>query len=503
MRVDLKTEQNSFVLRQVALLLESENNRLHARIARLVEELARMKGGDPGSIQRELESLRELLERRDQALFGDSSEKRPRTGPPPSDGRPSQKGHGPTPQLSLPVEEVIHSLDARDLVCPKWGREEPSEIAGQYETSEEVTVVERHFVIRKHLQKKYRCRCNAHIETAPGPQKLQPGARYSVDFAIEVAADKYLDHAPLERQVRIMARQGLVVTSQTLWDQTQALAGLLTPTYEAIIGKVLESPVIGADETYWRLMGRKVETENKRWWAWCIRGPNGVAFRILDSRSKKAASEILQGYSGTVMTDGYGVYAALAKKESTFVLANCWSHVRRKFWEIRENDPKPCQEILDLIGELFAVEKLVAADAPESVRLELLADLRQRLSRPLVQRIGNWAAEQNPLPKSGLGRAIDYMKRLWPGLIKFLDAPRIPLHNNGTESALRGPVVGRKNFYGARSRRGTEVAAIFYTLFETAKALHIEPKAYLRAIVRNALANPGALTLPANFTPTA
>ena len=84
-------------------------------------------------------------------------------------------------------------------------------------------------------------------------------------------------------------------------------------------------------------------------------------------------------------------------------------------------------------------------------------------------------------------------------MIKFLDDPRIPLHNNGTESALRGPVVGRKNFYGARSKRGTEVAAIFYTIFETAKVLRIDPKAYLRAIVRNALANPGAVTLPADL----
>ena len=84
-------------------------------------------------------------------------------------------------------------------------------------------------------------------------------------------------------------------------------------------------------------------------------------------------------------------------------------------------------------------------------------------------------------------------------MIKFLDDPRIPLHNNGTESALRGPVVGRKNFYGARSKRGTEVAAIFYTIFETAKALGIDAKAYLRTIVRNALASPDAVTLPGEF----
>jgi transposase len=221
--------------------------------------------GDEVDDSVEVANLRELLARRDQALFGDSTEKRPQTNT-STNGRPPQKGHGPTPQVSLPIQDVIYGFEAKDLACPQCGLE-ASEIPGVYETSEEITVVERQFVIHKHLQKKYRCRCNAYIATAPGPQKLQPGSRYSVDFAIEVATGKYLDHAPLERQVRIMARQGLVVTSQTLWDQTQVLAHHLSPTYEAIIRKILESPVIGADETYWRLMGRKVETENKRWWA--------------------------------------------------------------------------------------------------------------------------------------------------------------------------------------------------------------------------------------------
>ncbi|MFL5358823.1 transposase [Archangium sp.] len=62
------------------------------------------------------------------------------------------------------------------------------------------------------------------METALGPPKLQPGGRYSVDFAVEVAVAKYLDHMPLEWQVRIMQREGLVVDSQTLWDQIDALA---------------------------------------------------------------------------------------------------------------------------------------------------------------------------------------------------------------------------------------------------------------------------------------
>jgi transposase len=47
-----------------------------------------------------------------------------------------------------------------------------------------------------------------------------------------------------------------------------------------------------------------------------------------------------------------------------------------------------------------------------------------------------------------------------------------------------GLVVGRKNHYGSRSRRGTEVASIFYSLLETAKLHHVDPARYLREAIR-------------------
>ncbi len=62
----------------------------------------------------------------------------------------------------------------------------------------------------------------------------------------------------------------------------------------------------------------------------------------------------------------------------------------------------------------------------------------------------------------------------------FVNNALVPLDNNGTERAIRGPVVGRKNHYGSKSKRGTEVAAIFYTLGETAKLHDVDPARYLR-----------------------
>ncbi|MDP9120691.1 MAG: IS66 family transposase [Acidobacteriota bacterium] len=492
--IRIESEQNVEVLRQVALLLDREVHTLHNRIEKLITEIVRLRGGDASALQLELEQLQELLARREQELFGNSSEKRPRprSEEPPVES-PPQRGHGPRPQPSLPLFTQLHELPEEKRECPGCGGC-LTEMNGQFEESEEITVVERSFRVVVHQRQKYRCRCNASVVTAPGPSKLVPGGRYSPEFAAEVAISKYLDHCPLERQVRIMDREGLQVDSQTLWDQIDVLARHLEPTYQAIAAQVLTAPVVYADETYWRMM----DGRSSRWWVWCVASDEAVSYRLCGTRSAKAANLVLSGYQGIVMADGYGAYSSLARPGPGFTLVHCWAHIRRKFVEIESNYPAACAEVLDLIGKLYAVEREAArADNSETAQaLALRARLREEQSRELIDAIRKWAESQLALPQSGLGKALAYMRGLWPGLTRFLADPRIPLDNNCAERALRGVVVGRKNHYGSRSRRGTEVAALFYSLCESAKIAGVEPRAYLLRATHAALETPGTVTLP-------
>lgn len=473
-------------LRSVALLLDRENRKLHEKIESLTAEIAKLKGLDVSAPQLELACLRELLASRERELFCESSERRPRVGQEPAaTDKPKQRGHGPKPQAQLPIMECEHVLAAAERVCSQCGGE-LSEMPGQSEDSEEITVVERRFVLVQHRRKKYRCACNAQIATAPAPLKLAVaadtrGRRYSVEFAIDVAIGKYRDHLPLERQVRMMRSEGLAVGSQTLWDQIEGLARVLGPTEKALRQYVLAAPVIGADETWWRLMGGRGAKGSQRWWAWTLSCPDAVCYRILDSRSKAAARQVLGSYCGIVMADGYTAYDALARDHLGFVLAHCWAHVRRKFVEAEPHYPAPCGVLLELIGQLYGVERKAAGS------LETRADLRLEHSRPLVEKIRVFTPSERVLPQSSLGKALAYMHGLWPGLVRFLDDPRIPLDNNATERALRGAVLGRKNHYGSRSQRGTEVAALFYGLVETAKLLDVDPRRYLLEATRAAL----------------
>lgn len=499
--VQIESEKDIEVLRQMARLLAYENQQLHQRIRRLTDELSR--GGDTGRLQLELDLLQDLLARREHALFGDSSDKRPRPAADPTLVTPPvpRRGHGPREQPHLPVVEAFHELPAEERDCPVCGGA-MEEMGDQTEDRDEITVVERKFVVVRQRRKKYRCRCNACVVTAPAPPQLQPGARYSPEFAVEVAVAKYGDHLPLERQVRMMEREGLRIDSQTLFDQLNVAARHLAPTYEALCRQPLTEPLVHADETHWRLLNGQ---EVKRWWVWATAGETAIAYRFLDSRSQSSARAVLEGYTGTALVDGYGAYTALQKAGGAFQLAHCWAHVRRKAKECADNFPVQANEMLDRIGQLYAIEREFPRAGPQASateraeRLALLQKVRQERSRPVVEDLHAWACAQVVLPESGLGRAIGYMLGLWNGLVRFLNDPAVPLDNNAVERGLRGVVLGRKNHLGSKSRRGMEVAAVFYTLIESAKLCGVEPKAYLLRALHAALASPGAVTLPSTI----
>jgi len=183
--LDLDSEKDPQILRQAAKLLVRENERLTDKVVALMSENLALKGASPADLQLRLAQLEAQLAVKNKLLFGKSSEKRPVERAEAAPDKRPQVGHGPREQPALPVVEKLFALDEADLGCPKCGKTLAA-FAGQFEESEEITVVERRFVVVKQKRQKYRCECNGCIETAPGPMKLFPGARYSVDFAVEV-----------------------------------------------------------------------------------------------------------------------------------------------------------------------------------------------------------------------------------------------------------------------------------------------------------------------------
>lgn len=410
---------------------------------------------------------------------------------PPKKPRKPQTGHGPTPQLDLPIEIAEHHCDELPE-CPACGAE-MSRWPGQFEESEEITVVETSFKIRLHRRAKYRCTCHGAVLTAPGPEKLTPGGRYSTDFAVHSAIEKFCDHIPLARQRRRRRRQGLVVTTQTLWDQHALLSGHLEPTWHKLWDLALGEDILHVDETGWKMMGSK---SKPNWTLFGLTAPQLAVYHLSNSKSAKAAREILSGFQGTLVVDGYKVYPIVAELEETMRIAHCWAHADRKFKDAKD-PPDHVAQMRSLIAELYEIERKVEGPFPGNALAQAQRqNLRAEKSAPLIEKIRETAFSFGGLRRSAFGKALRYLLNHWDGLTLFLGDPRIALDNNAAERVLRGPVVGRKNFYGNRSKRGAKTAAILYSLIETAKLNGCDPAAYLREAANAAIRKPGTVTLP-------
>jgi transposase len=323
--VKLTEEHDVETLRQISLLLDRENQRLITKNFQLTAELARLRGVSDVE-QLAFTVQHELLQARTQIF---QQEEATSTHP----ARPSRPGHGPRAQPALPSVEIRHELPPDQRQCPACGGQ-VTDMAGQYETSERITTVKLSYQVEQHLRQKYRCACNGAVVTAPGPPQIIPGGRYAPAFAVGVAVAKYADHCPLERQVRMMAREGLRVDSQTLWDQIQALARHLEPTYDALGRRALAVPVINVDETRWPRLGGTAPATGT---VWTVHAPTVSFYRILPGKSADEGRQVLGAYRGTAVVDGYAVYEVLARDGPGFALAHCWAQYPAKGF-IRRND---------------------------------------------------------------------------------------------------------------------------------------------------------------------
>ena len=462
--MDVRRETDIEQLRRVALAQQVQIEQLLRVLSAQAAELGALKGNDK-ELQEKLALVEQLTRQSQQVAaqieaLGARGKKKPKK---------PREAFGNTEQPKLPVIEKLFELDDADKTCPSCGGE-LSPMKDQYETSEMIDGVEVSYRVVSVKQQKYTCRCGGCVETAPGPERATRGSRYSLDFAVKVAIDKYLDHIPLARQERILKRHGATVTSQTLWDLLNALGRRLESASRALLARVLAEPVVGLDQTSWpRLDGGG----DKPWQMWCLTGPRAVVHRIRDDKGADTFRSLMGDYRGVIVCDALKTHEAGARGNDRIALAGCWAHVFRKFEEAAPDHPE-ANLAMKWIGELYAI------DARAGDELAKLAELRRTESAEVIARLKTWLWNQATLKTLSIGNAAAYVIANWDRLTRFIGDARVPLDNNATERGIRGPVVGRKNHYGSKSKRGTEVAATFYSLLETAKLCGVDPVRYLR-----------------------
>ncbi|MCX7427192.1 MAG: transposase, partial [Planctomycetia bacterium] len=103
------------------------------------------------------------------------------------------------------------------------------------------------------------------------------------------------------------------------------------------------------------------------------------------------------------------------------------------------------------------------------------------LPRRAVEAMRAEAAEElsDPKLRQPCRKVLESLQEHWTGLTRFVDDSRIPMDNNASERAGRGPAVARKNFYGSGSLWSGRLAATMFSLFATLACWKLNPRLWL------------------------
>jgi transposase len=503
--------------KQDYIQLISDRNRfqdLHARAVKRgiwYQERYRilLHGANEKTSKRELELTAELIKAHatirdlNQRVFGRRSERN--KGPNeaqktcatkrPRGHQKGAKNHGRSMLSGLPV--VHETIDLVDPTCPQCGL--PLHSMPGTEDSEVVEIEVKAYV-RKIHRKRYtgQCECEAcnTIVCAPLAPKIIPKGKFGISVWSTVLLDKYLYGRPSERLLQDLGAHGLEMTPGTLAGGLQKIAPLFEPIDQALLQKLRSQTHWHADETRWAMF---VLTEGKvgyRWYLWVFHSKEVVHYVLDPSRATQVVIDEFEGAVGGIINcDRYSAYKSFVRQIKGFILAYCWAHQRRDFLELANAYPAHLNwafEWVDAIGQLYHLNALrltqreTSADSPECLSSQVALELA-------VQRMLDLRDALLAQPKLAepCQKVLTSMKNHWSGLIVFVACPWVPMDNNTAERAMRGPVVGRKGFYGSGALWAGTLAATMYSLLATLKLYGINPRTWLNAYLQ-ACANNGA-----------
>jgi len=397
--------------------------------------------------------------------------------------QPGHAGHGRRDYSHLPVAEEFATLPRESLVCPICGRS-----AAMMSDTEDSEVLE--IDVRAHRRRirrrRYRavCDCDSARRTlvAPLPPKLIPKGNYGISIWVLVLLDKYSSYRPTERLVGQLAQYDLNLAGGTINDGLQRIEPLLQPIYEAFCQRNRQGDFHQADETRWLVFAVLDGKKGHGWWLWVMLGADTVVYLLDPSRGHEVPqSHLGVDASGVLEVDRYSGYKAMMPvKRGLLLLAFCWAHVRRDFVAVGKSwtELTPWTLVwLRRIRHVYHVNRERLQHPLDSVKFrEQDVLLRRAVEAMRAEAVTELSSSRLRQP---CRKVLESLQEHWTGLVRFIDDPRIPLDNNASERAGRGPAVARKNFYGSGSLWSGRLAAAMFSLLATLAHWKINPRRWL------------------------
>lgn len=370
------------------------------------------------------------------------------------------------------------------------------------EHHDELDVIRPEIFWRRKVREKYRHKSDRSRPPviAPAPRPSIPGTLITPALAAQIIVDKYEDHLPHHRQAkRFKRRHGVELGRQTLNGWTHATIDHLAPLGPAMRAEVLQATALQIDETPMDYLdpGHGATREGRLWAYRDIDGgtcyfdwhPGRGADCLLEFLGHDPETNTI-AWRGTMHTDGYGVYDAVAGAHG-LRHAGCLAHIRRKFVELGDATPEVTLPVLLHIQRLYRIERQMGqSGAPPPCR-ELI---RRARSRPISDELHALMCEARGahLPGSDVGKALGYALNQWDKFAVCLEDGSLELDTNLVENLIRPAKLGLKNYLFFGSLEAGANHALIYTLLANCRIHELDPEDYLVEVIRR---------LPVNATP--
>jgi len=325
------------------------------------------------------------------------------------------------------------------------------------DVSEMLDIIPATIRVKRIHRPRYGCRaCESAVVQAPAPSRPVDGGLPTAALLAHVAVSKFAWHLPLNRQVQMLAGQGIALDRSTLVHWIGRAAWWLRPLHDLLIETIMSAPKVFCDDTPLPVLDRtRRRTRIARLWCYAVDdrpwqgpAPPAVVYRYAEDRRGRHVREHLDGFRGVLQVDGYNGYDELGRPDrpgGAITLAYCLAHARREFFDVhkRTNDAV-ATEALRRIGEIYAIEaRIRGSTAAERVAV------RQIETKPLMTEFWSWlmARLEEISAKSSLAEAIRYTLNHWEGLTVFLSDGRVEVDNNTVERSIR-PLINTAKPHG-------------------------------------------------------
>jgi transposase len=344
------------------------------------------------------------------------------------------------------------------------------------------------FLRRRLIRRKYVPRRDPEAAPVTAPlHLLQDRCLAAPGLLAHIIVSKYCDHLPLYRQEQIFrTRHGVAIPRQTMARWLAMAADWLRPLWREIKTTVMDGGYVQIDETPVRYL-EPGYGKTKQGYLWTVHRPGGdTVFHWHTGRAAACLEAIVPDrWSGLVQCDGYAAYDAFARtRNGAVTLVSCMAHIRRGFYEAKEQAPQRAGWLLRQIQHLYALEKTLRETKTGPA---LRHARRAAVAAPVLTRIKKalrlFQSSGRHLPQSLFGKALSYALSQWDALTPYLIDGRVELDNNLVENAIRPTALGKKNYLFFGDAAAGEISAVLYTVIESARRRGLDPEAYLRDVL--------------------